>query len=160
MTPPSRHGQTTTVPVIILPEVEFDFFEGQAVPEGFGKTEVPVRILPEVIFDFQPPEPVPALQLTLSLREGEEPVAEQLAVDLVNLYAAVDRLERGEGGAGLMLNDVSRDASGSDGKIRLCLRPTDPKGAEERLRQLVDRINQDAALIPALFERCEARIAA
>jgi len=160
MTTPKRFGQTRFVEIRILPDLEIDFLEGQPVPEGLGKTEAPVRILPDLEIDFDDAEPTPTLQLTLSLREGENPAVGQLAVGLVKLYAAVNELELGEGGAGLRLDDASCEVSGADGKFRLWLRPTDPNGAGERLRHLVEQINQTTELIPAPFERCEARVAA
>jgi len=160
MTPKRRYGQTMMGPVHNLPDLVIDFAEGQELPAGLGKTEAPVRNLPDLEIDFDDAAHTPMLQLTLALREGENAPAKKLAVDLVRLFAVVNELELSAGGAGLEFDDASCDAVDDDGKIRICLKPADPNGAEERLRVLVDRINQDAALIPASFERCEARIAA
>ncbi len=131
-----------------------------AAEQPYGRlTPVPVHILPEMVIDFGPPDPsLPSLQLALTLCQSEKPTAEAVNAGLLELYWSVNQLEISAGGAGLS-SETDWDEFTSAGKIRLCFAPTDANGAEKRLRQLVEQINQAAALpIPASFERCEARV--
>ena len=118
------------------------------------------RMLPEIVFDFLRPEGTPGIVLTLSLREGEKPTPEQLSLAIGKLHWSINELDLATGGTGLYLEVDPYDPRASDVKIGLSFKPAEPSGADERLRHLADRINQDSALIPAPFERCEARIAA
>jgi len=164
MTANPEYGHTHPGAVKNLPEVVFDLSEGQAPSSAFGKTETAVHLLPEMAGELMPPEEVPVLELSLSLRPGATPL--EVALDLFRLYAAVNRLERSYRGAGLTPDDASCQVTPTGGKMSLRFKPTEPAGALERLTRLVRTINEavtDSAddagsLRYRSIERCEAQV--
>jgi hypothetical protein len=162
MNPHEEYGQTTPVPVNILPELAWDVSEGQPLPTTLGKTEAPVVILPELVCDLKPVEPVPALQLRLSLRTGSPPG--EVALDLFRLYTALNQLELSHRGSGLTLEDALCDVLPTNGTMRITFKPTDPNGAADRLTELVRVINEMSTNEPGLrqpyrsIERWEAQM--
>jgi hypothetical protein len=162
MTPDPEQGRTVPVPVINLPELVFDLSEGHPLPSPLGKTEAPVHILPGLTFDLQPAEPTPALQLNLLVRPEATPA--ELALDLLRLCMTVNQLERGDRGAGLVLEEALCNATVTNGTIRVTFKPADPTGATERLTKLVQMINGESSKASAIvprgqsIESCEARV--
>jgi len=156
-------GRTIPMTVHNLPEVVFDFSEAPQPGAAVGKTEMPVRLLPALAFDLDSGGGVAILQLTLSLRSDS--TREEVAMDLVRLYAAINRLELSHGGSGLTPNDAVFDAKAAGGELRISFTPTERSSAPERLARLVRSINQvtgdhsdSAVLAYRSIETCAARV--
>lgn len=147
--------------VNVLPELVFDLSEGQPQPLALGKTDTPVHLLPELACELVRPEQVPVLQLSLSLRPGALPA--EVALDVLRLYAALNRLERSYRGAGLNPDDAAWERAAAGTTMRINLKPADPAGAGDRLAKLVRTINStadnsaDVMRYPSI-ERCEAQV--
>src|SRR5439155_20136165 len=122
---------------------------------ALGKTEVPVVVLPELAFDMTATEPVPSLQMTLTLRPGATPG--QVALDLFRLYAAVNQLELSQHGAGLIPDDAACESTANAGTMRVTFRPADPNGAAVRLATVVSAMS-GVLKYPSIV-RCEAKVA-
>jgi hypothetical protein len=114
--------------------------------------------------DLLPPDEVPVLQLSLSLRPGA--TTEEVALDLFQLYRAVNLLELSYRGAGLTPNDALWEVTPTGGKMRVTFKPTNPSGSLERLTRLVRTINGaannptdvDIVLTYRSIARCEAQV--
>jgi hypothetical protein len=154
MTLNPKYSRTELAPVTILSELAIDMSEGQPVPTSLGKTEVPVCVIQGPTLDFDPT--VPALQLCLTLRPGATP--ERVAVDLFRLCAAAIRLEVSQGGTGLLPGEISYDEPSCNGSLRMTFKPSDARGAAERLAGVVIAIH-GAQDYPS-FQCCEAKIIA
>jgi hypothetical protein len=152
MTPKSNCGQTALAPETILPELAIDMSEGQRLPSSLGKTEVPVHVLPEMAVDFG--LTVAALQLRLTLRPEATPG--QVALDLFQLYAAVNQVELSLGGAGLLPRDATDEAATANGTLSVTFQPANLDGAAERLAAVATAIN-GAKDYPSL-QRCDAKL--
>jgi hypothetical protein len=154
MTVNRKYGRTELAPVTTLPELAIDMSEGQPVPTNLGKTEVPVCVIQGPTLDFEPT--VPALQLCLTLRPGATPA--QVAVDLFRLYAAAIRLELSQGGTGLLLEEISCDEPSCHGSLQVTFKPSDLRGAAERLAGVVSAIH--GVLDYPSLQRFEAKVVA
>ena len=136
--------------------------EGQQLPSTLGKTSASVNLLPERVFDLQPAQPVPALELSLSLRPGAAPG--EVALDLLRLYVSLNQLELSQRGAGLTPDENLCQATAIDGNMRITLKAREPNGAPERLARLAKLINEAANSGPdappryASIERCQAQV--
>jgi hypothetical protein len=152
MTHKANYGRTAIAPTTILPELATDLSTGQAGTPNPGQTEVPVHVLPEWAVEFGPT--VPALQLRLTLKPGAAPG--QVALDLFRLYAAVNRAELGQAGAGLLPGEASADEPTAPGTVSVIFKPADPQGAAQRLAMVVSAL-QGAPDYPSL-EGWEAKV--
>jgi hypothetical protein len=149
----TNYGRTAFGPVVVLPEQVMDMSEGQPLPAPLGKTGVPVHVLPAWEVDFGPT--VPAMFLRLTLKPGATPA--EVVRDLFRLYAAVNQLDLGQQGSGLLPCEAICEEPPSKGILSVTFKPANPQGAAERLAMVVRAIQGTAKDYPSL-QGCEAMV--